>query len=319
MSKLTATPEYKNAVLAVRRYDRHLMRDPNVVGVGVGFKKVDGTATDRVGLTILVATKLPAHMLSVQRMLPTTVDVGGGRMVPTDVVETGMFVQHANTQRLRPAQPGTSLGNVQISAGTYGTMVVDNNSGDRVILSNNHVLAANNQAAIGSTIVQPGSFDGGTSPDDRIATLTRFVRITTGAEAPNRVDAAIATPTSADLISATPLDGVPAPSSGYPAVGLLWGGNQSRSNFSPIGHVLQELDVAMPSVDSTLEPSLGLAVQKTGRTTNRTTGTIQEIHATLRVYIEELHAEAYFRDQFTTDAMSAGGDSGSVAVTNNRQ
>ncbi len=45
------------------------------------------------------------------------------------------------------------------------------------ILSNNHVLANSNTAAIGDPILQPGSHDGGTLTNDHIADLADFIPI----------------------------------------------------------------------------------------------------------------------------------------------
>ena len=69
-------------------------------------------------------------------------------------------------------------------------------SGQMYILSNNHVLANSNLAALGDPILQPGRVDGGTFPSNKIATLERFVEIMPTNQSPgyNLVDAAIATP-----------------------------------------------------------------------------------------------------------------------------
>ena len=50
-------------------------------------------------------------------------------------------------------------------------------TGQRLILSNNHVLANSNDAQVGDTVVQPGSIDGGHAVSDKIAELERFVPI----------------------------------------------------------------------------------------------------------------------------------------------
>ncbi len=309
--------EFFHAQQAVKLYDDYLLRDPNVVGVGVGSKRVGDRDTDVPCLTIMVARKYTKAILPASAQLPAALDIGGGRSVPVDVIETGHFFQHANTARIRPARPGTSLGNIQITAGTFGALVIDNTSKQEMILSNNHVLADNNLAPIGSAIVQPGRHDGGTVPADTIATLTRFITIVPENEGNNFVDAAVALPGSPENLSNNPLNGVPAPSAQHPAVGLLWGGNgTTRSNFSPISTVLALLRVSLPAADAVIAPAPGLALQKTGRTTEATTGRIQEMNATLKVNIAGLGV-AVFKDQFTTTKMSEGGDSGSVAVTKN--
>lgn len=312
--------EAHHARLAVRAHDTRLLSDPNVWGVGVGAKSRGGVESDEVALIVLVARKLPRRSLPLAVLLPQVVDVGGGRLVPVDVVEAGPFYQHTNTARSRPAQPGTSIGNVAVTAGTFGGVVVDRLTGQHAILSNNHVLADNNQAPLGSSVVQPGPADGGRAPADTVATLTRFVPIVIEARGSNTVDAAIAIPLDPSLIGNQPLNAVPPPSGAHPGVGLLWGGDgATRSNWTPLRAVLAALNLDLPPNGALLDPAPGLALQKTGRTTERTTGRVQEIHATLRVYIPALGGTAVFRDQFTTTCMSAGGDSGSVGVTRDAQ
>ena len=54
----------------------------------------------------------------------------------------------------RPLLIGASVGHVRVTAGTIGAFV---RRGERVfLLSNNHVLAASNEASIGDFIRQPG-------------------------------------------------------------------------------------------------------------------------------------------------------------------
>lgn len=314
-----ASIEYHHARQAVQKFDDFLLRDPNCWGVGVGAKHSGGAETDTIAVVVMVARKLPRNKVPMSALLPQVLDIGGGRLVPVDVVQAGPFYQQVNTARIRPAQPGTSLGNVRITAGTYGAMVVDTSTGKNVILSNNHVLADNNQAALGSDIVQPGPFDGGVAPADVIATLTRYIEIVPEKKGFNLVDAAIATPAKPADIGNVPLNNVPAPSAKHPGVGLLWGGDGvSRSNWSPLRTVLDLLKVQLPAGGETMAPAPGLSLQKTGRTTERTVGKVQEINATLRVTIPNL-GDVVFKDQFTTTAMSEGGDSGSLGVTEKAQ
>jgi len=94
----------------------------------------------------------------------------------------------------RPIIGGTSVGHYQISAGTIGCIVKDSD-GKTYILSNNHVLAntstvKNMRAVAGDTILQPGPADGGTTPTDRVATLTRWIPL--DEDNSNISDAAIA-------------------------------------------------------------------------------------------------------------------------------
>jgi S1-C subfamily serine protease len=184
-------------------------------------------------------------------------------------------------QRIRPAMGGFSVGHYKITAGTIATCVYDVTPFPGIpsryyILSNNHVLANSNNARIGDPILQPGPYDGGTVPGDVIARLFRFVPIKfkTPTSAPiNYVDAAIAEGDFHNLNRE-----------------IYW-----------IGYVQQVNSI----------PKVGDIVEKTGRTTNFTTGKITAIDATVDVnYGGGLVAR--FGKQIITTAMSAGGDSGSL-------
>ena len=88
---------------------------------------------------------------------------------------------------------GTSTGNINsCSAGTIGARVTD---GRRVFaLSNNHVYALENNAPLGSEVLQPGRYDTNCSvnQDDVLGTLASYVPIVFSTSASNSVDAAIA-------------------------------------------------------------------------------------------------------------------------------
>src|SRR5439155_23703642 len=102
-----------------------------------------------------------------------------------------------------PIQLGTSGGNINDSSkafcygGTLGALVEDA-SGNQYILSNNHVLARTNAAALGEDVIQPGLID--QSPacfrdrTDIVANLSNFISINfrKGTMRANAVDAAIA-------------------------------------------------------------------------------------------------------------------------------
>ena len=93
----------------------------------------------------------------------------------------------------RPLLIGSSTGFLAsgfIMAGTLGCFVRSGSSSALYILSNNHVLADENRYPRGGNIVQPGALDGGSPTADRVAKLTRFVRLGPGQT--NFVDCAIA-------------------------------------------------------------------------------------------------------------------------------
>jgi len=212
----------------------------------------------------------------------------------------------------RPAPGGVSIGHYKITAGTLGGIALKNG---RKILSNNHVLADSNRGKIGDVIYQPGPYDigggndngGGPCPFARaaaaplnliartarsktrlkpyrpqqdeflIAHLEEFIPINfTGGY--NKVDCALATPISNDIVLDTILD---------------------------IGKISLFGDVV-----------IGDIVRKSGRTTGLTTETVQAIDAIVRIgYGGGL--EAIFENQITTKDMLLGGDSGSWLIHNN--
>lgn len=94
-------------------------------------------------------------------------------------------------QKIRPLQPGLSVGHVAITAGTLGCFVTrTSNTTPVMILSNNHVLENENKAKKGDSILQPGRADGGRNPSGLIARLLKFVKLK---KRGNSIDAAVAT------------------------------------------------------------------------------------------------------------------------------
>jgi hypothetical protein len=96
-----------------------------------------------------------------------------------------------NQKRVRPLQIGVSCGHYNITAGTLGCFVHPRGDEETLlILSNNHVLADEDNAKVGDAILQPGSFDGGKNPKDLVARFTKAISLTQTAV--NYVDAAVA-------------------------------------------------------------------------------------------------------------------------------
>jgi hypothetical protein len=295
------------ASAAITRYHSFLFEQRNVNGFGVGHKIVNGQDTGVPCVTIHVTKKLPADAIPRAFMLPRFLDAGGDRRVETDILEAGPFFPEPNVTRIRPAQPGTSIGATVITAGTFGGIVLDNSTGNPLILSNNHVLANNNNYPIGGAIVQPGPHDGGVAPADTIATLLRFIPVNpTG----NLVDAAVALPTTAGIISNPPLDGVPPPTPKSRCVALHFAGGDNISIGNPIQTVLTLLNIHFSEPGSVMVASIGLSVQKVGRTTNRTVGSVTIVNYTANVGGRE------FLNQIAFTRMTEGGDSGSLYIEN---
>jgi hypothetical protein len=293
----------------------------NVVGVAAGVKWRDGEPTGDPAVLVLVTHKLDKDELGRDDIVPTrlanvktdVLEVGypiAEQIQTPQVAEANGAVTLAEEQyvaladalmlakRTRPAEGGYSVGHYKITAGTIGTCVYDilpggSTSGSPTIgigmppryyiLSNNHVLANVNDAKIGDPILQPGPYDGGTDPADRIATLTRWIPIMLEPPTPralhrNLVDAAIAQGQFHDLDRE-----------------IYWS-----------GHVRGWRRKAGVAV--------GTIVQKTGRTTNYTVGRITAINATIDVGYGGGQV-GRFRDQIVLTNMSAGGDSGSLITT----
>ncbi len=298
-----------------KEQDGFLAKD-NVLGVGIGHKVKDGLDTGEPCLSVFVTQKLDPDLLSDSARVPKTL---AGRKFKTDVIETGeifagvdpaiLELQQVKTNgdatpkrwsdemtlteeyggvdiqslrgRLRPCEGGYSIGHYKVTAGTYGTAVYRAREFPGVptkffILSNNHVLANTNDARIGDPILQPGRYDGGTVPGDIIARLSAYKRIDFlppyGRGTVNYVDAAIAEGNFHDLDRE-----------------IYWIGNVKGTKTIKVGNV----------------------VQKTGRTTNYSTGRVQAVNATVMVNYGNGKVAKFIR-QILTSNMSAGGDSGSL-------
>ncbi|MBC8357013.1 MAG: hypothetical protein H8E66_34005 [Planctomycetes bacterium] len=202
-------------------------------------------------------------------------DGGGGEVDPT-------------TRLARPVPIGVSVGSPSITAGTLGCRITitdfsqEQPTVEHFILSNNHVLADENFGIpVDTLILQPGPFDGGTSPEDSIGLLFDYVPLILDDSSHNVVDAAIAITTIGET-------GVATPPEGY----------------------------GVPQVEP-LEAFVGLKLQKYGRTTRHTRGAVDAINATVRVQYST--GIGLFVDQIiikgSKGKFSDGGDSGSLIVS----
>lgn len=260
------------------------MGRPGVVGTAVA-KGPGGQAVVKVYLTAIGAA-----------MLPQTV---AGVSVVTEV--TGPFVSYADPPSWagarflpkkadssvdpkagfpRPVPIGVSTGHPDVTAGTIGARVTD---GTRIFaLSNNHVFANNNNGREGDNLLQPGVADGGRNPDDVLATLYDFepIQFCGGVTCPfNKLDAALALTTAENLGTETPEDGYGTPRT------------------------------------ETIEATLGMTVQKYGRTTGHTVGRITGINAIIDVNYRTGSARFEGQVMISGDGFSTGGDSGSLIVS----
>lgn len=297
------------ALRAVETKEEHwptIMAKPNVVGVGVGVKQADSEPTGEMSIIVMVRRKIPLAGLDPGEAVPARLDG-----VPTDVVQVGEIrAQQGHTGRWRPCPGGVSIGHFRITAGTFGCVVRDRRSGARLILSNNHVLANSNDAAIGEPILQPGPTDGGRVDNDRIATLERFCPI----------DFTVAPPTCGIANRVVELGNRIAQSLGSHHRLIAYRENPMAVNQvdAAVARPLNDADILdeiyqIGTVSGTTTASLGMAVRKSGRTTGLTTGTINVIAATVSVSYGSGRT-ATFENQLVAGPMSQGGDSGSLLV-----
>jgi hypothetical protein len=290
-----------------RKWEKRLLKLANVTGVGIGKKYVGGKPTEETCIVVFVTRKLPKEALKPQDLVPAEIEG-----VKTDVREAtfkAFTTPEEKQKKWRPAKGGCSISHFLVTAGTIACLVRDKADGEKVILSNNHVLANSNNASIGDPIVQPGTYDGGNVLTDTIAKLKRFVpiqfeqgstcpvakgfcavynglakvfgaktRLVTVKEVYNTVDCAIASPVSPDMVSDEIID-----------VGVLQG---------------------------VVTPQVGLKVRKSGRTTCLTHGEIDTVDLTVRVMYD--YKTALFKDQIGIQPLegkfSDGGDSGSAVI-----
>jgi hypothetical protein len=181
---------------------------------------------------------------------------------------------------------GVSGGNVNditarfCCSGTLGSLL-QSTAGTQYILSNNHILARTDQAVAGEDISQPGLIDNNCRVPPIVADFTTAAKLGTN------VDAAIAQ--------------------------LRTGAMDPTGFIEDIGTISNVVKT----------PTVGLSVAKSGRTTGFTTGTVASINTSVSVqYQKNCGSGKKFVVSYTnqvvinSNTFSAGGDSGSLIVTN---
>lgn len=264
-------------------------------GFAITHKRTQGKRDSKQPAVVFyVSRKLSLRSLPIHNRIPKQINIpwehakDGVLEIVTDV-QAVQFQALSFTARERPASGGCSIGHVDITAGTLGCLVRDKLSGQPVILSNNHVLANSNNAAVGDLIIQPGDADGGAAPADTIATLTRFYPISFEAGVNNLIDAAIATPV----------------------------------NPADVEHAIKDVGAGVPAQTRDIGVAdLGTFVKKSGRTTEHTTGYVDAVGFTGTIKYG-MFEKANFVDQIVIEAplaeedISQPGDSGSAVLDEN--
>ncbi|HEX8142704.1 MAG TPA: hypothetical protein VF553_08920 [Pyrinomonadaceae bacterium] len=207
-------------------------------------------------------------------------------LVGAPLLTTPSSADGGANHRIRNQHFGVSGGNINdisrryCCSGTLGSLVQDT-SGVKYILSNNHVLARGDQAVAGEDISQPGLIDNNCQVAAIVADFTVAPKLGTN------VDAAIA---------------------------QLRTGQMDATGFIE--------DIGVPS-NVVRNPAVGLGVAKSGRTTGFQTGSISSINSSVTVkYTIECGSNRGTNVSYTNQVVinsttfSAGGDSGSLIVTN---
>jgi hypothetical protein len=138
-------------------------------------------------LAVRIQTASPGVQTNIERILEFAHGEASVRVVGR-VVKQQMPPWQRSKQS--PLLVGCSVGHPNTTAGTLGCFVEIEGRTGPCILSNNHVLADENRATLGDPIRQPGPFDGGASPQDEVATLSKFEALT--ATGKNLLDGALA-------------------------------------------------------------------------------------------------------------------------------
>ena len=298
----------------LKAYGLRYLYCSNVVGLGFGRKEVKGKRQKDEALVYLVSKKIPEESLASEDILPRRIDE-----VETDVIEVGdIKLLDSRKSKMRPARPGTSMAHHRSTAGTFGALARSNETGEILILSNNHVLAkttngSDNRAAIYDPVLQPGPHDGGTQRDT-VGYLYNYVPLHRELDVPtcsiarsvqgagdvlckalgssyrfqvlkerkteNLVDAALAKPGSQNLVEA------------------------------------KIMELGMPQ--GTAVADMDMKLCKSGRSTGVTTGVIKVLEATVRVVIDE-QSSILLGEQIVSTSMGQPGDSGALVLNEDMQ
>ena len=262
-----SVPNLSRAAAVQQSHTDRLMRINGVEGVALGL-----SASGKPAIKVFTSKPNVAG-------LPKELDG-----LPVEVEQTGKFLAFDGplSGRHRSVPIGVSVANnSQCAAGTIGCIVERANK--KYILSNNHVLARENLAALGEDIVQPGRYDNKPKCDnhieaDKVADLSAFVPLKfDGSD--NKVDAAIALLSTTDFTCAT-LPG------------------------------FYDLPGSTP-----VTAALGLPVKKVGRTSVLTTGTVIAVNATVHVGYGPAGVARFVGQLVTSRHFIKPGDSGSLMVT----
>jgi hypothetical protein len=282
-------PDLRAALAAKARYTDRLLAQEGIVGTAVGLGR-DGNAVVKVYLARPGAANVARTLDGVAVETVVTGEIRA--ILPTGKPGASAGGTDPKQRFDRPVPIGVSAGNLNdlvyyrtfCTTGTLGARLKGAN-GSYYALSNNHVFAVENLAKTGDPIIQPGQADNGcrSTAADQIGTLAGYVALNFSRKGTNTVDAAAAAVTTGTVGSQTPSNGYGTPSSTIKTA------------------------------------ALNMTVQKYGRTTVLTHGSVTGVDATIKVRYSKGNTATFVHQVVITGnnggAFSDSGDSGSLIVT----
>jgi len=272
------------ALEAQARHTDRLLQLDGVVGTAIGLG-ADGQAQVNLYTKAAGVRGLPTSLDGVPVSVVVTGEIRAEPVMATAPAGATALAVNRKGKFTRPVPIGVSTGNQgECSAGTIAARVKSGTA--TYALSNNHVYALENSAPIGSNVLQPGRYDLNCASGSNalLGKLSKFVKITFTTSASNKVDAAIAAAPTTNLGTSTPSDGYGTPRA------------------------------------TTVAATLNQTVQKYGRTTGLTVGSVVGLNATVKIGYS--HGTARFVGQIIirgSGQFSRAGDSGSLIVDTNRR
>ena len=276
-----ANPLIKAALAIQERHTPRLLANRKVIGTAVGFNEAGRLAMMVLVRDIVEAREVPESLEGLPVHIKITGEIFALACPPIQ-----SDPKNPTATFPLPVPIGVSTGNATAKLCDTGTIAarVKDSDGKVYALSNNHVYGLENSAVPGTSVLQPGLYDAGCTTGSKkgneIGTLSAFVPISSTSN--NTVDAAIALSSPVQLCNYTPFNGYGRPNSTITTAKIFQ------------------------------------AVQKYGRTTSLTKGTIMGLNAT--VYVTYDFGTAIFVNQiivFSSRPFIKAGDSGSLLVTNN--
>ena len=253
-----------------------------IAGIGMGLKSSE-QRTDNQRECIIFFLRRPLGPQRIDELKITIVkwlEESSLGYIPIEIKPSGEaeLLSKLATKK-DPLVGGYSVGHCKSkSGGTFGCLVRDNDQGNVFILSNSHVIAQSGLAQVGDDIVHPCIKDGGRQGADTIAHLHTSIPFGPRPSV-NLIDAALA----------TPKDGVT---------------------------IKPEIAIINRPPSRTADATLGMKVQKVGRTTGRTIdGTVTAVDVLWRgIFYPDLGRSFDFDKLIVSDLWCEKGDSGAILL-----